>query len=59
VAWEKKHATLNKDPAYYNHKHNRCGYRYEIALKVYFDQIAWIKGLSGMARVIVMSSERG
>jgi hypothetical protein len=44
VAWEKKHATLNNDPAYYDHKHNCCGYKYEIALEVYFDQIAWIKG---------------
>jgi hypothetical protein len=46
AAREKKHATLNKDPAYYNHKHNHCDYKYEIAFEVYFDQIAWIKGLS-------------
>ena len=44
AAWEKKHPTLNKDPAYYDHKHHCCGYKYEIALEVYFEQIAWIKG---------------
>ncbi len=26
AAWEKKHPTLNKDPACYDHKHNSCGW---------------------------------
>jgi hypothetical protein len=43
-AWEKKHPTLNKDPAFYDHKHNSCGYKYEIGLRIYEPKIAWIKG---------------
>ena len=43
-AWEKKHPTLNKDPKFYDHKHNSCGFKYEIALRVYEPKFAWIKG---------------
>ena len=43
-SWEKKHPTLNKDPRFFYHKHNSCGYKYEIAVMVYETKIAWIKG---------------
>lgn len=43
-AWEKKHPTLNKDPAYYDHKHHTCGFKYEIALMIYEAKIVWTKG---------------
>ena len=43
-AWEKKHPTLNKDPAFYDHKHHSCGYKYEIAVMIYEPKIVWIKG---------------
>jgi hypothetical protein len=43
-AWEKKHLTLNKDPAFYDHKDNSCGYKYEIGLRIYEPEIAWILG---------------
>ena len=29
-SWEKKHPTLNKDPEFFDHKHNSCGFKYEI-----------------------------
>jgi hypothetical protein len=44
LAWEKKHPTLNKDPAFYDHKHNSCVYKYEIGLRIYEPEIAWILG---------------
>ena len=44
AAWEKKHPTLNKDPEFFDHKHNCCGFKYEIALLIYEAKIAWING---------------
>lgn len=44
AAWEKKHPTLNKDPTNFDHKHNCCGFKYEIALMIYEPKIVWIKG---------------
>jgi hypothetical protein len=44
LALEKKHPTLNKDPAFYDHKHNSCGYKYEIGLRIYEPEIACILG---------------
>jgi hypothetical protein len=32
-SWEKKHPSLNKDPDFYDHKHNSCGFKYEIGGK--------------------------
>lgn len=43
-AWEKKHPTLNKDPGFFDHKHNSCGFKYEIAIKIYEPKIVWLKG---------------
>jgi hypothetical protein len=43
-SWEKKHPTLNKDPSFYDHKHNSCGFKYEIGVMIYEPKIAWIKG---------------
>lgn len=42
--WEKKHPTLNKDPKFYDHKHNSCGFKYEIAVRIYEPEIAWFNG---------------
>ncbi len=42
AAWEEKHPTLNKDSAHFDHKHNCCGFKYEIGLEIYSSQIAWI-----------------
>ena len=44
AAWEVKHPTLNKDPSHFDHKHNCCGFKYEIRLEIYSSQIAWING---------------
>ena len=44
AAWEVKHPTLNKDSSHFDHKHNCCGFKYEIGLEIYSSQIAWING---------------
>jgi hypothetical protein len=44
AAWEVKHPTLNKDPSHFDHKHNCCGFKYEVRLEIYSSQIAWING---------------
>jgi len=44
ASFEKKHPRYNKNQPYYDHKSNGCGFKHEIALEVYHDQIAWIKG---------------
>lgn len=43
-AWEKKHPTLNKDPKFYDHKHNSCGFKYEIGISLNKPKIVWLNG---------------
>jgi len=43
-SWEKKHPTFNKDTSFYDHKHNSCGYKYEIAVMIYKPEVVWFNG---------------
>ena len=43
-SWEKKHPTFNKDPEFFDHKHNSCGFKYEIGIMTYQPKIVWLKG---------------
>jgi hypothetical protein len=43
-SWEQQTETLNRDPKFFDHKHNSCGFKYEIGLHIYEPKIIWIKG---------------
>ena len=50
-AWERRnHPTLPYDPAMYSHKFKHGGYKYEVAVAVYEDQIVWVSDVSDCGR---------